>query len=542
MSEIDINTLPTRAPDTTTVRGTIMNVEHVRHMTTHSNVVAAYMRLHVGAPCTERDRAESERILRAQPYLAAASVQTQPDGPGRVRVIVETTDEMPIILGAGTERGTLSQFMLGTQNLAGRGTTVAATFDNGFGYRDGFGARVLQYGVFGRPYVLYAAGERASLGESWAFTFENPFLSQYQYTAFHAGASYNSDYYSVIRPVGEDLSLYVRRVSYLAGFITRLNTVGPGGAAAGLLGAAILGEDTRTGPTAVIVSDTGLVAPGVPTALDHRYTPSDVTRIAAIGGVRAMHFVTGQRFDAVTAAQDLGVGIQFDVLAGPTVGSGSERDLFLSNDLYWGIGGARSFLIFRAITEARANQGIHSWDGVVANGKLAWYLAPSDIQTQLITLEVATIQGLEFPMQLTFRDTDGGLRGYPDSPYAGGTRAVMRAEERWIIRPSWTRRADLAVAGFADAGQIWSGDAPYGFESGLHGSLGVSLLGAYPAGSKRTYRVDFAVPVNPASGSAKFEVRFSSADRTRTVWQEPGDIMRARNGAIPANRLGWLPR
>ena len=34
-----------------------------------------YLRLHVGAPCSERDRAESERILRSQPFLASAIVQ-----------------------------------------------------------------------------------------------------------------------------------------------------------------------------------------------------------------------------------------------------------------------------------------------------------------------------------------------------------------------------------------------------------------------------------------------------------------------------------
>jgi hypothetical protein len=543
VSAIDIRTLPPRAPDTSTVRGTIMNVEHERHMTTHSSVVAAYLRLHVGDQCSERNRAESERILRAQPFLASAIVQTQPDGPGQVRVIVVTIDEMPIILGAGAENGTVSQFMLGTENLAGQGTTAAVSYENGFGYRDGFGARVLQYGFLGRPYTASASADRAPLGESWAFAFENPFLSQYQYTGFHAGAGYVSDYYSVIRPVGEDLSLYVRRVSYLAGIITRLNVVGTGGAPAGLIGAAVLGEDTRTGTTPVIVADTGLVPVIGPTAFDNRYAASNVTRIALIGGLRAIRFVTVQSFDAITAAQDIGVGVQFDALAGPTVrGLGAGRDLFISNDFYWGIGSARSFLYSRIITEGRANRGIQTWDGVVADGKLAWYLAPNDQRTQLVTVEVATIQGLQFPMQLTFRDTDGGLRGYPDSPFAGGTRAVLRAEERWVIHPWGTHRADFAVAGFTDAGEIWAGDAPYGFGSGLRGSLGVSLLGAYPAGSKHTYRVDFAVPVNPASGSAKFEIRFSSADRTRTLWQEPGDIMRARDGAIPANRLSWLPR
>lgn len=88
---------------------------------------------------------------------------------------------------------------------------------------------------------------------------------------------------------------------------------------------------------------------------------------------------------------------------------------------------------------------------------------------------------------------------------------------------------------------MWAGDVPYGRGSGLHGAAGISLLGAYPFGGKRTYRVDFALPLSPAGG-AKFEVRFSSADRTRMLWQEPGDVARARAGAVPSNLLSWLPR
>ena len=44
------------------------------HATTHTQVIARYLLLGVGDHCDEQRRAESERILRAQPFIADADV------------------------------------------------------------------------------------------------------------------------------------------------------------------------------------------------------------------------------------------------------------------------------------------------------------------------------------------------------------------------------------------------------------------------------------------------------------------------------------
>ena len=102
------------------------------------------------------------------------------------------------------------------------------------------------------------------------------------------------------------------------------------------------------------------------------------------------------------------------------------------------------------------------------------------------------------------------------------------------------RRADFAIAGFTDIGHLWAGDAPYGVDSKVNSSVGLSLLAAYPSGGKRLYRVDLAVPV-VGDRSSRFEVRFSVSDRTRTFWREPADVAIARTGAVPRNIGGWTP-
>ena len=54
------------------------------HSTTNPNIITRFLALQPGMPCTELRRLESERILRAQPYLADATVTVYPDNFGGV--------------------------------------------------------------------------------------------------------------------------------------------------------------------------------------------------------------------------------------------------------------------------------------------------------------------------------------------------------------------------------------------------------------------------------------------------------------------------
>ena len=96
------------------------------------------------------------------------------------------------------------------------------------------------------------------------------------------------------------------------------------------------------------------------------------------------------------------------------------------------------------------------------------------------------------------------------------------------------RNADVGFATFTQVGSIWAGDAPYGSTT-TRTSAGVSLLAAYPTGSKRTYRVDVGIPlVRGGTGGGRIEVRFSSEDATQQFWKEPDDVLRSRIGGLPS--------
>ena len=61
-----------------------------------------FLLLREGDACNELRRAESERILRAQPFIADASIDVVPSvlgGAGAVDLIVRTSDEVAVVLG-----------------------------------------------------------------------------------------------------------------------------------------------------------------------------------------------------------------------------------------------------------------------------------------------------------------------------------------------------------------------------------------------------------------------------------------------------------
>ena len=195
-------------------------------------------------------------------------------------------------------------------------------------------------------------------------------------------------------------------------------------------------------------------------------------------------------------------------------------------------------LVARALAEARKDRATRRWDGVVANGRLAWYGRASGVRSHKLSIEMSAVQHLAFPVQLSFRDADGGLAGFGASPAVGGQRVVARFEERKLLG-TFGGRADFAVGLFATAGRLWAGDVPYGGTTPVRASAGISLLGAYPTGGKRTYRLDIAVPFNPERGGPRVEFRLSASDRTRLLWIEPGDVSRARTGAVPVSLMKW---
>ena len=81
-----------------------------------------FLLLREGDRCNELRRAESERILRAQPFIAYAVVRPLADSGGGVVLDVRTTDELAIVVASRPERKPVVRLLrLGDANVAGEG-------------------------------------------------------------------------------------------------------------------------------------------------------------------------------------------------------------------------------------------------------------------------------------------------------------------------------------------------------------------------------------------------------------------------------------
>lgn len=512
----------------------------LHHRTTRDDVVRRFVLLEAGDRCSELRRAESERILRAQPYLSSARVRAVPDGMGGTRIEVVTTDEVPAIIGGAFSRGTVSGVRLGSANAYGSGVAVVASWRQGFFYRDGFTARVTDYQFLGRPYILNVDARRQPLGGDLLFQLSHPFLTDLQRIAWRVSYGNGSGYTGFVRPVHiagspGDPSLLSGREYYDAGGVVRLG--GPGRLS--LFGLSVSREREYAAHDPVIRSDSGLLA-DTAASLTGRYPNFAAARLNALWGVRNVNFITVTGFDALRAQQDVRRGFELGTLLGrsvPALGT-TEDDIFVAGDLYVGFGTARSFLGLQAVAEGRQDVNTTRWDGILGSGRIAWYQPLTSHHTLITSGRFNGGWRQRVPFQLRLGDLEGGVRGYSGSRVTGGQRAVATIEDRWYLG-RFRQVADLGLSPFVEGGRMWAGDVPFGQTVANRYSAGLGFLTTFGTRSKRVYRVDVGVPLVKDPHGGRIDFRFSSTDDTRDFLHEPGDVARGRERTTPRGVFRW---
>ena len=506
-----------------------------QHVTTRDAVIRRYLALQLGDRCTEVRRAESERILRSQPFIADASVLAYPDGNGGIILSVSTVDEVSIILGAGIGGGSgLHALLLGEDNLMGSAIHLDGSWKKGARFRDIYAGRFVDYQFLGRPYQLLAEGGRRELGSDWRTELSHPFLTDLQRVSWRTTAGNVNGYYYFRRPNAEAAALRLARSYSDIGGVVRF---GPPLGRLLLLGGSVSFEDEDPSSQPVVIDDRGIV-PDTSQALINRYTKHQTARLNALWGLRNIHFLRASGFDALEGAQDLRTGFQVATLLGKGVTflRGKESDWFASTDLYAGMATSVSYMALDIAGEGRRDEE-GKWDGILTHGRGALYLKPINRHTVVSDLVWSGGWRQRIPFQLTFADRDGGLRGFRFSDMGGARRLVSHVEDRYLIG-RYKEIATIAVAGFFEAGKIWAGDSPFGVNTPLVASAGVSLLAASPPQSRRTFRADIAFPVKGERGHG-WEVRLVTTDFTRIFRVEPRDVFNNRERSVPSSVFNW---
>jgi hypothetical protein len=508
----------------------------LHHATTQPQVIRSFLALEVGKPCTEFRRAESERVLRAQPFIGDARVRVVPDTGSGVTAIVETTDEIPVLVG-GRFRGIKPEAIsLGNGNIGGLGLRAEAAWEAARSYRTGYGGRLVTYAAFDRPYVVNLEGYRHRIGHDAGVELAHPFFTDLQRISWHVGVRSSSFYPRFARPARDPLALRLSDQRWDVSGVVRVFGTGT----VGLLGGALTGRKVEPAAAGVIVADTGFLADSG-SALRNRYAPLEVTRAGVIFGLRRVRYVKESGFDALTGPQDVASGLSaalFVARGFPGMGGG---DVFLSGATYAGVARRRWLLANLAEVEGRRDNVTAGWNSVVGSMRTALYLGEGPGTVLIVSDELSGGMWSRLPLQLTLGDPRGGIRGYRSTGVGGDRRNVARAEVRHS-RTRVVKGADVGLAGFTEAGTLVAGEAPYGW-TGTRYSVGLSLLAAYPTRSKRLYRADLAIPLTRSGeGGGRIEVRYSSEDRTTRFWEEPPDVARARTGERPSSLFAWPTR
>lgn len=507
------------------------------HTTTRPELIERFVLLKRGDSCDELRRAESERILRAQPFIAEASVRAVPDSSGGVIIEVRTSDEVALVLGlAASGRMPIAHFVrLGYANIAGRGVYLAGDWRDGAPFRNGFGGRLVDNQFLGRPYIFAADGHVTPLGADWALGASHPFYTDIQRIAWRARIGAEDDYVRFRNDDDSDHSLRLVRNYFDIGGIVR---IGPPGRLS-LFGASVSGDDERPGSIQRLITDQGF-APDTSQLLVNRYLDHRIARVNALWGVRDLGFASVRGFDALTATQDLAVGFQMGTMFGRSLSVLGSRDddIFLSGDLYVGQVGINNALRLQVQAEARRDNTAAQWDGILATGRAIEYIKLVPIHTTTLSLEFSGGWRQRIPFNLTLSDPDGGVRGYHGSNTPGGQRLVGRMDNRVFVGRPWNL-GDVGVAAFGEIGRLWAGDIPYGVTTPWRPALGISLLGAVPVRSARLWRLDLAYAMRPEPGRGRFELRVSNTDKTTFFLAEPSDIGATRERTVPSSVFRW---
>jgi len=507
------------------------------HVTTRHQVVRGYLLLKAGDRCSEARRAESERILRAQPFLADASVEVVRGRQGGVNVEVFTIDEASLILSGslGSSAPNVRSVRVGNANLAGLGISTSVAWRHSAFFNDRLHLQLTDHQFAGQPYVLSIASLRDPLGRDDRASLLFPFRTDFQRHAWRVMGGESRGHAQFVERDSGRLALGYDRKYSEAGGILR---VGPPGLL-GLLGFAFTNEHARPDTSPQRITELGF-QPDTAAEFGGRFFEMRAVRVNALVGLRRIRFIRARGFDALRGTQDIPLGLQIGTLIGRGIEvlGATSNDLFVASDLYIGFGTSRLTYRLQVQGEGRRMLGAAAWDGLVGSGRLSRYSRVSDRQTRMLSVEWSGTSRVLIPHALSLGLPDGGLRGFRNTATVGGRRGVARLEEQIYLGAPFSF-GDLGMALFSDAGQLWRGDVPYGVRTPVRASAGASLLLAVPMRSTRMWRLEFAAPINREPGASRWELRLSHSDRTSFFWREPADLDAARARAVPSSIYNW---
>jgi hypothetical protein len=491
------------------------------HWRTLEETVRRDLLFAVGDACDPRRLAETERLLRARPYIRDASVVPGADADSGVTVLVRTRDEFSLEVRLHVEAGgelPTRRAVLTEDNVLGRGIH-AQWYYNDYGRRSAYYGDLLDHHFLGGRLEAELVGGKSEVGPVGEETVRRAFETDFDRLAWRESVRYRKEPFPLVSAsLGTVLQPLVQ-VGADVGAAVRLGRPG----AQRIVGLALSADrvHVESAPLAPTV-DLDTVAAH---ELAGRFEERRRIRLDLLLGARKLVFHPHTGVDAVHGVEDVPEGAEAGIVLGKSLfgGAGLQHDWFAAAEILSGTELTGPTLVFvRGKLEGRFLTAAGRWDGVLADGQALWYdIGPRS--TTVVGVEGAGGWRTRTPFQLLLAGPTG-IRGYGDQALPTGSRIVIRAEERYFLGGAFGF-GDVGAALFAEGARGWAGDAAFGENTGFVGAVGVGLRVAVPRGSRRTYRLDLAFPLSRGLGP---ELRLAVHQQFGIFSGEPADVVRSR--------------
>jgi hypothetical protein len=470
---------------------------------------------------------ETERLLRGYEFLGRADAFAVPQPDGTLHIIVSTRDEWSTrvdfrfntIGGFGIEGGRLQE-----ENLLGTGMALGLFYFEREVTRD-YGVSFFTPQLFGTRWDLRSEVGRTRAGTIVHQEIAYPFVGEVSRWAARESFRREDQFFDYV--AGDDPSgsaphvlLPLRDQSFDLAVIRRIGRRGN----MALLGGALSYQQVSY-PGTIEVSrrgdfDARTPAPdSLAAPVRRQRQPVDNIRAFGLVGHRNVWWVRRHGLDSMRGQEDVRLGGEAILALGRSFPALEiDDDLYGMLGLYAAMAAGDGLFIARGRADARRDLGTGiaepEWEDMYVEAELLGYLQTPRLPRQTLYARAALTGGwhTRTPFQLTLGGVSA-LRGYAPERMPGGRRLTVTLEDRFFL--GWPMPALLDMGGtvFIDAGRMWAGDAPFGIDSGWRASAGVGLRASFPAGSRSTYRLDFAWPLDEGTSLRDFRVTMSIGER-----------------------------
>jgi hypothetical protein len=470
---------------------------------------------------------ETERLLRNYDFLGRVNVEAERIADGSWTLTVDTRDEwsteVDVRLASGDKGFGIEGVRITESNLLGTGRELGLFYFQRDATRD-YGASYYTPQLAGTRWDMRAEGGRTRAGTFVNGTVAYPFVGEVSRWSGRAFFSRNDQFFDYLTADDAGLAahrtLVPTREKYFE--FSAVRRIGDQGRV-GMLGAGVSFQELAYpgDPQRAVQGDYDQLEPGdsatIRAVAPHLHPLNSIHAFLLLGH-RNIWWVKRTGLDSMRGEEDVRLGAEVGLALGRSLPSlENDDDLVTTLSLYTAVEAGDALFVASARGDVRRNLAAAisepEWEDFYGEAELLAYLRPTGWKRHTFLLRAAGLGAwhTRTPFQLTL----GGLRavrGLHPSRFPGGRRAVVSLEDRFFIGWPLPDVLDLGLTVFADAGRVWAGDVPYGADSGLHGSVGTGIRASFPAGSRSTFRLDFAWPLGHDAGFSDARVTFAFSE------------------------------